>query len=251
MEKDGNSDNIYRLTALGRSLKIVCLKDAYEFFCSGEELELIWRPYFDLDTDYGRFISSIDISDTYLTIAAQRGCGIRILRQDLWEMIISFIISQRSNIKRIRKCIKTLSERFGSQKTSDDGSVYYDFPSPKALAEAPLNTISACGVGYRDTYISRTAQDIYYGLFDIEGLRDMTYPEAKAKLLKLHGVGEKVADCICLFGLHMLEAFPKDVHINRIIADEYAGNFPFEDHPGYAGVLQQYMFYYDLLRNSR
>ena len=226
--------------------------DIVGFDCSEEEFNSYWKQYFDIDTstDYTKIIQSIDKNDNYLINAADYGKGIRILNQDLWEMIISFIISQRNNIKRIRSCIKKLCEQFGEQVIVTDGEgnerIYFSFPTAEKLAMADIDEIKALGVGYRDVYIKKVAESVLRGDLDLELLARMNYKDAKEELLKLYGVGNKVADCICLFALHHVDAFPMDTHIISIVDKEYNGRFPFEKYNGYAGVLQQYMFYYDL-----
>lgn len=237
----------YALTAFGRYLEIEQRQDEICFTCTSEEYEQIWKGYFDLEEDYGRIIGLIDEKDTYLVRAAAYGEGIRILRQDLWEMIISFIISQQNNIKRIRKCIELLCCKYGEEKRTDSGKQYYDFPSPQALANASLEDLYACNLGYRSRYIRDTAVSILTGEVDLDALKMMNYEEAKAELLKLCGVGIKVAECVCLFGLHKTEAFPIDTHINKVLCQQYPNGFPFERYRGYEGTLQQYIFYYDLL----
>lgn len=222
------------------------------FDCSEEEYELYWKNYFDIDskTNYDNIINSIDKDDLYLRNAASYGSGIRILNQDLFEMIISFIISQRNNIKRIRGCVSRLCEKFGERKVyvTNNGEeiVYYDFPKPEVLAAADVDDIKSLGVGYRDVYIKRAAEDVVNGRIDLNKIKEMTYKQAREELLSLFGVGVKVADCICLFALHHVDAFPIDTHISSILNNEYDGEFPFYKYEGYAGVLQQYMFFYDL-----
>lgn len=240
------SDGTYEVIAFGKYLKVRQNDTEIEFICEEDEFKNIWTSYFDLETDYGKIIKSIDKEDEYLISAAKRGEGIRILRQDLWEMIISFIISQRNNIKRIRKCIAGLSEEFGEKKIAIDGTVYYDFPTARALAKADIRDINAHSVGYRDVYIKRAAEEVYYGNFDLQKLYSLNYEEAKDMLLTLHGVGEKVANCICLFALHHVDAFPKDTHIIQVLDREYKNGFPFSKYEGYAGILQQYMFFSEL-----
>lgn len=219
--------------------------------CSEEDFQTIWKPYFDLDTDYSRFLTSIDPDDTYLRSAVAYGYGIRILRQDLWEMIISFIISQQNNIRRIRKCIETICTHYGTKidPTNDTDTCsdsFYLFPTPEQLATATEEEFRALGLGYRSRYLVETARSIVSGEVSLDALRQMDYPSARAELLKLCGVGAKVADCICLFGLHHLEAFPIDTHIRQVLTAHYPNGFPFDSYAGYEGVLQQYIFYYDL-----
>jgi N-glycosylase/DNA lyase len=236
----------YNLVAYGKYLEIQQTNDNISFDCSQEDYDNIWKKYFDMDTDYSVIIDGIDSNDKYLTQAANYGSGIRILRQDLWEMIISFIISQQNNIKRIRKCINMLCERYGEKMVSEGGVEYYDFPTPQRLSEATLEELFGCNLGYRSRYVRETATAIYHNEINLEALQDMDYPQARKELLKLCGIGAKVADCICLFALHKTGAFPVDTHINKVLATQYADGFPFEKYADYSGILQQYIFYYDL-----
>lgn len=242
----------YCLTAFGNYLEMEQTEEELTLFCSWEEYDSIWRQYFDIDRDYGSCIAAVCGEDTYLAQAAAFGSGIRILRQDVWEMLISFIISQQNNIKRIRKCIETLCARYGEKRCVEGleciGNVrsYYTFPSAQALARATEEELRECNLGYRSRYIVNTSRSIVNGEVDLEALRSMEYGQAKEKLLKLSGVGGKVADCICLFGLHHLDAFPVDTHIRQVLDTQYPSGFPFEKYAGYAGVMQQYIFYFDL-----
>lgn len=245
--------DIYEVIAFDKYLTI-CSKNSESetskeatltFNCSNEEYETFWKSYFDIDTDYEQIIKQIDKNDLYLCNAASFGNGIRILKQDLWEMIISFIISQRNNIKRIRKCIKLLCEKYGEEKQINSKK-YYAFPTPEALYNASIEDLRSLGLGYRDTYIKKTAEAVYKKEISLSEIQKMSYKDAKQELLKLCGVGEKVADCICLFSLHHLDAFPKDTHINKVLDEQYKNHFPFEKYQGYAGILQQYIFFYDL-----
>ncbi len=245
-DDDGRINRSYALVAFDRYLEILQHGKFVELSCSQEDFDSIWKEYFDLDEDYGRLIASIDQEDTYLLGAAEFGSGIRILKQDLWEIIISFIISQQNNIKRIRKCIQLLCEKYGEEKQTDQGTCYYAFPTPQALAQASIEDLYACNLGYRSRYIKESAASIAFGEINLDMIRQMEYIEAKQELLKLHGVGKKVADCICLFALHQTDAFPIDTHIEKVLTTRYPKGFPFEKYFGYAGSLQQYIFYYDL-----
>ena len=245
------AEDCYALVALGRYLEIEQQGDEVLFLCAQEEYDTVWRQYFDMENDYGLYRSAVPGEDIYLTQAVAFGSGIRILQQDVWEMLISFIISQQNNIKRIRKCIETLCERYGERKTFKDGvnvknTEYYTFPDVKALAQASEEELRACGLGYRSRYIVSTSNSILKKEVDLDALKKMDYIQAKGELLKLSGVGEKVADCICLFGLHYMDAFPVDTHIRQAMDAHYPAGFPFERYAGYAGAMQQYIFYYDL-----
>ena len=218
-------------------IRILCREKDEEYF----------RRYLDLDTDYGKVIEKIDEKDDFLTGAAQMGRGIRILRQNLWEMIISFIISQRNNIPRIMKSIDALCEKLGEQIVFDyegEHLVGYTFPSPEVIVGADLSEFK---FGYREKYIRQTAEDILEGKFDLEEVKDAvdegkTPEQVKEMLKQLKGVGEKVASCIQLFGLHQLSLFPIDMWIAKVEEIYYNGHFPVERYEGIAGVMQQYLF---------
>ena len=265
------AENRYALIAFGRYLEVEQTGRDLLFACTQEEYDGIWREYFDLDNDYGRYRSTVSEQDLYLAEAMAFGSGIRILHQDVWEMLISFIISQQNNIRRIRTCIETLCERYGRKmcvanggtvgeaadggKEKDDESIgtsktYYTFPDVQSLASATEEELRECNLGYRSRYIVNTANSILCGDVDLEAVKKMEYKRARGELLKLCGVGEKVADCICLFGLHHMDAFPVDTHIRKAIEEHYPTGFPFERYDGFAGVMQQYIFYYDLKNSS-
>ena len=219
-------------------IRILCRSKDEEYF----------RRYLDLDTDYGKVIEQIDEKDDFLTGAAQMGRGIRILRQNLWEMIISFIISQRNNIPRIMKSIDALCEKLGEQIVFDyegEHLVGYTFPSPEVIVGADLSEFK---FGYREKYIRQTAEDILEGKFDLEEVKNAveegkTPEQVKEMLKQLKGVGEKVASCIQLFGLHQLELFPIDTWIAKVEKMYYNGHFPVEKYKDTAGIMQQYLFF--------
>ncbi len=238
--------HVFQIIARDRYLEIEQQGQICTFSCSERELQEFWEEYFDLETDYGTYIASINPRDLYLTHAAQLGSGIRILKQDLWEMIVSFLISQQNNIVRIRRCINNICEQYGEEKRTPDGRVYYAFPKPEALAGLEEDALKACNLGYRSKYVVRAAGSVVSGEVNLEQIQKMTYKNAKQELLKLYGVGEKVADCICLFALHKLEAFPVDTHIRQALDKHYRRGFPMRRYKGYQGVLQQYIFYYEL-----
>ena len=222
-----------------------------EFLCTEEEFSEFWEDYFDLKQDYGEYISRIDKEDVYLNAAVKLAGGVRILRQDIWEMIVSFLISQQNNIVRIRRCIENICEAYGNPVKNGRGEVYFTFPEPEALAGLEEDALKACNLGYRSKYVVRAARSVAEGRFDLEQLGTLPYEKAKEDLLKLFGVGVKVADCICLFGLHHLEAFPVDTHISQALKKYYGDGFPMEKYRGIQGVIQQYIFYYELWGDSQ
>lgn len=229
-------------------LEVEDFKDgSFDFYCTEEEFQSVWKEYFDLDTDYGQIIKDIDAADEYLTAAGVAGSGIRILKQDLWEMVVTFIISQRMSIPRIASIVESLCEGLGT-RCEVNGKVFYAFPTPEQMADKDLSGFS---LGYRDKYLSRLAREVAYGEFSLEYLNeDHELKEYLDYLCSIYGVGVKVANCVVLFGMHKLDAFPIDTWISRIVDREYAGRFPVEKYK-YAGVLQQYIFYYERLLNGR
>ena len=239
-------ESTYSVIASGRYLEVEQHGTECIFSCDEAEFEEFWKIYFDLDVDYISYIETIDPNDIYLANAAAFGSGIRILRQNLWEMIVSFLISQQNNIVRIRRCIQNICEKYGEQKTNYRGEIYYTFPTPEALAVLPDDELKECNLGYRSKYVVRTARSIVSGEVDLAAIEKMPYKKAKEALLQLFGVGVKVADCICLFGLHHLQAFPIDTHIRRALDEHYKRGFPKRRYKGYEGVLQQYIFYWEL-----
>ena len=210
------------------------------FSCPEEEFDSIWQDYFDLETDYSCYISSVDQGDSYLKKAAEYGKGIRILKQDPWEMIITFIISQRKNIPAIKACVEKLCLRWG--KEIKEG--FHAFPTPEELSEASLADLSDCSLGYRAEYVYLAAKAVREGNLDIYRLESLSDEDLYSELLKLKGVGAKVANCVSLFGFHRIAAFPIDVWIDRVQRQFYNGKFPVERYEGFAGIMQQYIFYY-------
>lgn len=199
-----------------------------------------WKRYLDFETRYGAIIRSIPAEDQYLRAAAEGAAGLRILNADLWEIMVSFIISQNNNIPRIRKSVAAMCEKLGEAREGVCGT-YHTFPTPAALAD--IRALQGLGLGYRDKYIACLAQNVLDGKIDLAALQQMPTEAAHTYLKSIFGIGEKVSNCILLFGLGRKEAFPVDTWIKKIIAREYAGKFPVELYPQTAGVIQQYMFY--------
>lgn len=246
-------DDEYSLVAGDKLLFIKEDNDGYILSCSESEFEEFWIDYFDLRLDYSDFEKNIPADDLFLTNAAEYSYGIRILNQDKWEMLISFIISQRKSIPAIKSSIEKLAKTYGKKiemqvpdfiKNIDKNSEFFAFPTPKALADASLDDLNACSLGYRSPYIEASAKAVYRGDIDLEDLSKLDDNELLAALMSLKGVGIKVANCVALFGYHRIAAFPIDVWIKRMIDEHYDGEFPLKLYDGYAGVIQQYIFYY-------
>ena len=246
-------DDEYSLVAGDKLLFIKEDDDGYILSCSESEFEEFWTDYFDLRLDYSDFEKNIPADDLFLTNAAEYSYGIRILNQDKWEMLISFIISQRKSIPAIKSSIEKLAKTYGKKidmqvpdfiKNIDKNSEFFAFPTPKALADASIDDLNACSLGYRSPYIEASAKAVYRGDIDLEALSKLDDNELLAALMSLRGVGIKVANCVALFGYHRIAAFPIDVWIKRMIDEHYEGEFPLKLYDGYAGVIQQYIFYY-------
>ncbi len=208
--------------------------------------DAFWKNYFDLETSYEGFISAIDGDDEYLKSAAECGRGIRILRQDPWEMLITFIISQRRSIPSIKTCVEALCTRFGTFVSGGDGaddSGFYAFPTPAQLAEAPLDQLGCCSLGYRTEYVYLAAKAVDCGSLDLKAMQNLSDTQLLETLMSLRGVGPKVANCVSLFGFYRIGAFPIDVWIDRVLKEHYPNGFPLDRYKGFAGVMQQYMFY--------
>ncbi len=216
----------YRIPISGEEIKICEIGS--EIFIQSDREDVI-RDYFDLDANYLDIESEVYCTrDWYLMKCYEFGKGIRILRQDLWETLITFIISQNNNIPRIKKSVKAICS--GSH-----------FPTPEELMEMDLLDK---GLGYRDKYI-RDACKHFMNPRYVDLLHSKDHEIARDALKDICGVGDKVADCVRLFGLHHLEAFPVDTHIKQAIDREYGGKMPEWVHSKYAGVFQQYIFYYE------
>lgn len=210
--------------------------------CARDEFDGFWRYYLDLDADYDAIEAKAMEADSTLAAAAHCCHGMRILRQEPWEALISFIISQRRSIKSIKTCVERLCERFGEGIECADG-VRYAFPTPRALASAGEAELRACGVGYRAPYLLDAARRTLTGALPLDALRELSNDELQAALMEVHGVGIKVASCVMLFGYHRMDISPVDVWIKRVIEQSYGGVSPFEAYGEYAGIYQQYLFF--------
>ncbi len=202
--------------------------------------------YFDLERDYGE-IKKMYAHDAYIRRGMTYAPGMRVLRQPAFETLISFIISANNNVKRIAGIIGTLCERYG--KRLDGG---YDFPEPAVLATLNEAALKDCGAGYRARYIVETARMVADG-FALDALADLPFAEARRELTRLPGVGQKVADCVALYGLGFGESFPADVWMRRVLCGLYGFTgkndrdmraFVDSRFGAYAGVAQQYLFHY-------
>ena len=216
----------------------------YVYNSTEEEFEGIWRRYLDLDTDYiaiDKDILSRSESDA-LKNAVSFGHGIRILRQEPWETVCSFIISQNNNIPRIKKIVRALCERAGDRI---DGSDEFSFPPPTSVSRLGVDGLFELKTGFRAKYIYDAASRVACGEISLDGIMDMPSVLGADELCKIKGVGPKVAACALLFGFGKYDAFPVDVWIKKAIEKYFPGEFDPSRLGPYAGVAQQYLFYYE------
>lgn len=212
--------------------------DLYIDNCDENEFENIWKNYLDLDLDYGKIREELSGIHPTLKEAGEYASGIRILRQEPWEALCTFIISQNNNIKRIKGIVARLCESFGEKAGSG-----YTFPTAEKMAELEPEDLAPLRAGFRNKYIIDAARKVANGEVNLEICRTLPYDEARAELMKIKGVGVKVADCALLFGLHRIEAFPVDVWMKRALEKLFPGMTP-SDFGEYAGIAQQYIFHY-------
>lgn len=238
----------YIIYASDKKIVVNCQKGNTKIFC--DDLDFV-EKYFDLHTNYANIKKKLKQYD-FLVQPINKVYGLRILKQLPLEMIISFIISANNNIPRIKNTIKTICENYGTK--IDD---YYAFPTIKQLASIPIEFFRQAGAGYRDRYLYETIQTIYNG-FDLNRLFDKSTLYARQELIKLKGVGRKVADCILLFGYGKTDVFPTDTWITKVYKELYGKEIPankvsehfanmFKESAGYA---QQYLFYERMIRNK-
>lgn len=218
-----------------------------------QEWHEIWCPYFDLNRDYHKIKEYLISRDNRLKEAIKENDGIRILRQDFTEILMSFIISQNKKIPHIKAIVKTISEKYGTKLDKIGEKEFYSFPNKEILKHITVDEFRDCKTGFRAPYLYDAAQKIAENEFCYDRLRQCSYVEAKEQLMQIKGVGEKVANCVLLFSLNYRNAFPVDVWIKRIMESMY---FEKETSPKaimefsknkfgeYGGYAQQYLFYY-------
>lgn len=248
------------LVAFGRYLQIADLgNDTFAFSCSEKDFSSIWERYFDLNRDYVSIAGSIDPDDGYLTEAASFSKGIRILKQDIFETMISYIISQRRSIPSITTSVERISALCGKKIKAPAMKApfvnplreeYCAFPSPSELACLSLEQIEGTGVGYRTPYIAQAAAGFACGMLDPDSLASLDDEALYKALTAMYGVGTKVANCVMLFAFARTSRFPVDVWIQRIVDRYYGGSFDCSRYPDTAGIMQQFMFYYERRRDD-
>jgi len=202
------------------------------------DYQTIWKRYFDLNVCYDDIKRELISLDDRLKCAADSIDGIRILNQNPWETLCSFIISQNNNIPRIKGIVERLCENFGDKIPNG-----YTFPSAEKIAALDIDDLAPLKAGFRARYITDAAKKVSSGEVNLESMRDKPIEDCRKELMKITGVGEKVAECTLLYGLHRLEAFPIDVWMKKALSTLFSGVSP-ENLGQYAGIAQQYIFHY-------
>ena len=234
-----SGENAVSGIAFGRSLRFV--QDAEKVVFQGvseEDFLKIWVPYFDLERDYPTICSRLK-TDYHLGKAVSEHPGIRILRQESWEALCSFIISQNNNIPRIKGIIERLCLALGDP--IDGGE--FSFPSAERIAAAGIEALAPLRAGFRAKYIIDAAEKVSLGEVDLQKIAVSPLDEGRDELIKIKGVGEKVAQCALLYGFGKVDAFPVDVWVKRIMAELYPDGLP-ECTNGVRGIAQQYLFHW-------
>lgn len=256
IENDGSYTGVFGNNVI--NVKKSCEDVIFSGICQDGDIENVCREYFDLNRDYEKIKDELSKIDNNMKISIEYGKGIRILNQDLWETIISFIISANNNIPRIKGIIERISKKYGNEIIYK-GKSYYTFPTPKQLKNVTVQEYRALGLGFRDIRLYETTKMILDKKVDLEKLhKEKDFNKVREELLTLSGVGPKVADCILLFStLKRFEAFPIDVWVRRVMNELYIKNedetkvnkkqiekIAYEKFGDLAGMAQQYLFYW-------
>lgn len=251
---NGSYTGVFKNNVMNISKEKNCI--IFKGICEDNIIKVI-NDYFDFDTNYSKIKEQLSKIDSYLKESIEFGSGIRILNQDLWETIISFIISANNNIPRIKGIIERICKKYGN-KIVWNNEEYYTFPTPEQLSKASVQDLRTLGLGFRDVRVFETTKMILNEEVSLSKLKEEKDVKiVKEKLLTLPGVGPKVADCIMLFGLKRFEVFPIDVWVRRVMNELYIKNedetkvnkkeiekLAIEKYDKLAGLAQQYLFYW-------
>lgn len=252
---DKLDEEVYEVVAFGRAVKMEQTDKVLRIYGSSmEDYEGIWKLYLDMDNDYGLIKQSVIKADGALKTAVDEKSGIHILNQDFFETLISFIVSQNKSIPQIKQCVKNISHRFGDEVIGYNGEAFYVFPDVQRLHDATEEELRECKVGFRAPYIKNATETVYSGAVTKEKLDELDIAQARELLMTIKGVGEKVANCVLLFGLGRREAFPVDVWMKRIMEQMYFDGkdtkkqdieaFAVNKFGDLGGYAQQYLFDY-------
>ena len=207
-----------------------------------EEWEITWLPYFDAGMDYGAFRRKGGGSSPFMREAFAKGEGLRILRQDPFEMLLTFLLSQRKSIPAIAANVEALCRAYGDPLTTPVETIYA-FPTPAALYPVGEEEYRRMGLGYRSPYLACAVRMVAEGELNLDSIASLSTPELIAELMRVKGVGIKVASCVALFGYGRKDCAPVDVWIARAIEEEFGGEDPFPAFAPFQGLAQQYVFF--------
>ena len=233
------ADNSFAGVAFGRAVTVTLDGTDLRIENAPESDRALWEDYFDLSLDYGGIRRELSALHPVLREAADYAAGIRILRQEPYEALCTFIISQNNNIKRIKGIVQRLCESLGEPLAGG----YFTFPTAETMSLLSVEDLAPLRAGFRARYLIDAAQKVSAGEIDWELCRTGDYEQARRELMKITGVGVKVADCTLLFGLHRVEAFPLDVWMKRAMERLFPDMTP-ADFGSYAGIAQQYIFHF-------
>lgn len=235
------SDDTYRGIAHGKQIDVSRKgNNLYLTNATVDDFNLIWKDYFDFSRSYDDIINAFSGDET-LAKATKFAPGLRVLRQDPWEALASFILSQNNNIKRIKGLVERFAENFGEAIPGG-----FAFPKPEVIAALTVDDLSPVRAGFRSKYLIDAAQKVASGEVSLTEPYTMDIDQAREHLMLIKGVGPKVANCVLLFGFNRIESMPVDVWVKRALDYFYPEGFP-EEYKNWAGLAQQYLFHYTRL----
>lgn len=235
-------DNVFNILSSDRFIRVKVLNNnTFDFDCDSKEFKY-YEKYFDLEDKYLKYKKVCKKNDVFLKKCIDFSSGLRILNQDKFETVISFIISQRKSVKAIQTSIERLCKLAG-KKIKNKYGVFFAFPTANEILKLNKLQLSSCGLGYRLDYIFDFCNDYVLGKYDLNSYENLSDNDLIEKLETIKGVGVKVASCVALFAYHRMSICPRDVWINRVLEKKYNGKIP-KEYEKYAGMIQQYWFNY-------
>lgn len=221
----------------------------YEVSCDESTFRNVWHGYFDLDRNYAAIREAVCTDNEYILGAIEAGKGIRVLRQDPWETLITFILSQRKSIPAIAANVETLAE-LGGHKIRTEFESVYAFPTPQEFMRIDTGMLKAANLGYRLPYICDAREKVITGEIDLAAMEKLSDENLFETLKTIYGVGNKIANCVCLYAYGRITRVPIDTWIRKVINNTCEGRNPFPGFGEVAGVIQQYVFYSEQMQKK-
>lgn len=258
LEKIASSGQCFRIRRMQNGVyRFICGDEAiyiqetgnhrFSVSCSLENWKNIWALYFDLGRCYNDIFEKESNKHPFIHKAMMYGRGLRVLHQNPWEMLVTFIISQRKSIPAISKAVEMLASKFG-HCIETNYEILYSFPTPKEMSNVTEEQLKECGLGYRTQYILDAIRQVLTGNLNLDVLHNYSDKQILETLQNVYGVGKKVANCVALFAYGRTSCVPVDVWISRAIENDCGGISPFDLFGQNAGIIQQYVFYYEKCR---